>query len=461
MAATDTTSSQLEELLGDDAERPAGPHLPDHRQVPALPAGPRLPGPHLRGQRPLHADHPQPPVAGRQRPPGRHRLREHPARSTRASSTRAAPASAPTRPTSTPRTWSSWRSRAAATPWPPPSGVLGAVSRKYAHKIPFIVKLNHNELLTYPNTFDQVMFGSVQRAYDLGAAGVGATIYFGSEQSRRQLVEIVAGLRGGPPRWACSPCSGATCATTTSRTTAPTTTLAADLTGQANHLGVTIEADIIKQKLPENNGGFERHRAYGKTNAAMYDKLTHRQPDRPDPLPAGQLLHGPHRADQQRRRVLGRERPGRGRAHRRDQQARRRHGADLGPQGLPAADRRGHRACSTRSRTCTSIRTSNSKQYWPRKRMSTLFSSARRKLAASLAVAIQLQLARQLPAHGDADEHADAVLLGQQRAQRDDRAPPRWGGPRRCARWRRGPRRTSRRRAGPRPGSAAARAPGP
>jgi class I fructose-bisphosphate aldolase len=131
-------------------------------------------------------------------------------------------------------------------------GVLGSVARKYAHKIPFMVKINHNELLTYPNKFDQIMFGTVEAGLDMGAVAVGATIYFGSRR-------IAAADRRGQPGLpeatssAWRPCCGATCATARSRRTARTTTSAADLTGQANHLGVTIEADIIKQKLPENS----------------------------------------------------------------------------------------------------------------------------------------------------------------------------------------------------------------
>ncbi|MGI8664373.1 MAG: class I fructose-bisphosphate aldolase [Acidimicrobiales bacterium] len=152
-------------------------------------------------------------------------------------------------------------------------GVLGAVSRRYAHRIPFIVKLNHNELLTYPNKFDQVMFGSVEQAYDLGAAGVGATIYFGSEESTRQLREVATAfaaahqlgmftvlwcyLRNPEFKQADVDYHGA-----------------ADLTGQANHLGVTIEADIIKQKLPSSNGGFNAFKSYGKTSKLVYDELT-------------------------------------------------------------------------------------------------------------------------------------------------------------------------------------------
>jgi len=155
-------------------------------------------------------------------------------------------------------------------------GVLGSVSRSYAHKIPFIVKLNHNELLTYPTTYDQVMFASVDQAFDLGAAGVGATIYFGSETSMRQLQEVgVAFARAhdlgmftvlwcylrnpefkvGEVNYEAS----------------------ADLTGQANHLGVTIEADIIKQKQPDSNDGFGAL-GFGKTHPRVYDELTTEHP---------------------------------------------------------------------------------------------------------------------------------------------------------------------------------------
>jgi len=155
-------------------------------------------------------------------------------------------------------------------------GVLGLVSRKYAHKIPFVLKFNHNELLTYPNTFDQRLFASVEQAADMGAVGVGATIYFGSEESARQIEEVSAAFerahqlglftilwcylrnpdfkKGGTDYH-----------------------VAADLTGQANHLGVTIGADIIKQKLPENNGGFNAIK-FAKTHPAVYDQLSSDHP---------------------------------------------------------------------------------------------------------------------------------------------------------------------------------------
>ncbi|MFQ5516089.1 MAG: class I fructose-bisphosphate aldolase [Acidimicrobiia bacterium] len=155
-------------------------------------------------------------------------------------------------------------------------GVLGAVSRRYAHHIPFIVKMNHNELLTYPNTYDQIMFGSVGQAFDLGAAAVGATIYFGSDGARRQLQEVSeafieahelgmftvlwcylrnpAFVKDGVDYHA-----------------------SADLTGQANHLGATIEADLVKQKQPENNAGYTAI-GFGRTHPAVYDQLTSDHP---------------------------------------------------------------------------------------------------------------------------------------------------------------------------------------
>jgi class I fructose-bisphosphate aldolase len=150
-------------------------------------------------------------------------------------------------------------------------GVLGIIARKYAHKIPFIVKINHNELLTYPNKFDQVMFGIVQEAFDMGAAAVGATIYFGSEESTRQIVEVSAAFAKAHEL------GMATVLWCYLRNNAfkadKDYDLAADLTGQANHLGVTIQADIIKQKLPENNGGYKALK-FGKTSPLVYEKLT-------------------------------------------------------------------------------------------------------------------------------------------------------------------------------------------
>ena len=157
-------------------------------------------------------------------------------------------------------------------------GVLGAVSRRYAHRIPFIVKINHNELLTYPNRFDQVLFASVQRAWELGAVGVGATIYFGSEESTRQIVEISEAFEAAHDLgmftvlW-CYLRNPAF------KHDGVDYHLSADLTGQANHLGVTIQADIIKQKLPENNGGYTALGPdYGKTSKLVYSQLTSENP---------------------------------------------------------------------------------------------------------------------------------------------------------------------------------------
>jgi class I fructose-bisphosphate aldolase len=155
-------------------------------------------------------------------------------------------------------------------------GVLGAVARKYAHRIPFLVKINHNELLTYPNKYDQILFGSVDRAFEMGAAAIGATIYFGSEESDRQIVEIAQAferaheLGMATVLW----CYLRNPAFKTEKTDYH---LAADLTGQANHLGVTIQSDLIKQKLPENNGGFNALK-FGKTHPLVYEQLTSDHP---------------------------------------------------------------------------------------------------------------------------------------------------------------------------------------
>ena len=154
-------------------------------------------------------------------------------------------------------------------------GVLGIVSRKFAHKIPFVVKLNHNELLTYPNKFDQIYFGSVRQAYDLGAAAIGATIYFGSAESTRQIEETTEAFElahelGMVTILWCYLRNESFKADKDYHTSA-------DLTGQANHIGVTIEADIIKQKLPTNNGGFKAIK-FGKTNDKVYSELTTENP---------------------------------------------------------------------------------------------------------------------------------------------------------------------------------------
>jgi len=155
-------------------------------------------------------------------------------------------------------------------------GVLGMVSRRYAHKIPFILKLNHNEFLSYPNAYDQIRFASVKQGFDMGAAGVGATIYFGSEESKRQIQEVAEMFQHAHELgmftvlW-CYLRNSAF------KTTDVDYHLAADLTGQANHLGVTIEADIIKQKLPETNGGYNAI-TFGKTHQKVYSDLSSDHP---------------------------------------------------------------------------------------------------------------------------------------------------------------------------------------
>ena len=152
-------------------------------------------------------------------------------------------------------------------------GALGAVSRAYAHKIPFIVKMNHSELLTYPNRYDQVMFGSVEQAFDLGATGVGATIYFGSAEATRQLQEVSEAFAEAH-RLGMFTVLWCYLRNSAFKQGDVDYHAAADLTGQANHMGVTIEADIIKQKLPTTNGGFLALENYGRTNKAVYESLT-------------------------------------------------------------------------------------------------------------------------------------------------------------------------------------------
>ncbi len=160
-------------------------------------------------------------------------------------------------------------------------GNLAMMSRKYAHKIPFIVKINHNEILTYPNKYDQIMFGSVEEAWNLGAVAVGATIYFGSDNSTRQIQEVAAAFERAHEL------GMATILWCYLRNNAfkkdgKDYHVAADLTGQANHLGVTIQADIIKQKLPENNGGYKALNtggsSYGKLDERMYSQLSSDHP---------------------------------------------------------------------------------------------------------------------------------------------------------------------------------------
>ena len=159
-------------------------------------------------------------------------------------------------------------------------GVLGAVARKYAHKIPFLLKFNHNEFLTYPNKYDQIFFANVKQARDMGAVAVGATIYFGSAESSRQIVEVSQAFAAAHEM---GMATVLWCYLRNSHfKTDKDYHLSADLTGQANHLGVTVEADIIKQKLPENNGGFNalnsKENPYGKTDKRVYSELTSDHP---------------------------------------------------------------------------------------------------------------------------------------------------------------------------------------
>jgi class I fructose-bisphosphate aldolase len=159
-------------------------------------------------------------------------------------------------------------------------GVLGSVARKYAHKIPFIVKINHNELLTYPNQFDQVMFGTVEQARDMGAVAVGATIYFGSEESTRQITEVSEAFAYAH-ELGMATILWCYLRNPKFKTDEGDMHDAADLTGQANHLGVTIQADIIKQKLPTKNGGYpalNTSGSYGKTSQKVYSDLTSDNP---------------------------------------------------------------------------------------------------------------------------------------------------------------------------------------
>ena len=159
-------------------------------------------------------------------------------------------------------------------------GVLGSIARKFAHKIPFIVKINHNELLTYPNQFDQVMFGTVDQARDMGAVAVGATIYFGSDNATRQITEVSEAFAYAH-ELGMATILWCYLRNPKFKTSEGDMHDAADLTGQANHLGVTIQADIIKQKLPMRNGGYNAlniESSYGKTNKKVYEELTSDNP---------------------------------------------------------------------------------------------------------------------------------------------------------------------------------------
>jgi len=171
-------------------------------------------------------------------------------------------------------------------------GVLGAVARKYAHKIPFLVKINHNELLTYPNKFDQIMFGTIKEAWNMGAVAVGATVYFGSDESAKQLVQVAQAfaeahvLGMATVLWCYTRNPGF-------KVNGVNHESSADLTGQANHLGVTIQADIVKQKLPTQNGGFKALNtggsSYGKLDERIYTQLTS---DNPIDLTRYQVANG-------------------------------------------------------------------------------------------------------------------------------------------------------------------------
>jgi len=155
-------------------------------------------------------------------------------------------------------------------------GVLGSIGRRYAHRIPFLVKLNHNELLTYPNSYDQIMFADVEQAFEMGAAAVGATIYFGSEESRRQIQEVTEAFHRAH-ELGMATVLWAYLRNSAFKKDGVDYHTAADLTGQANHLAVTIEADIVKQKQATNDGGFTAI-GFGKTNPIVYDKLSATHP---------------------------------------------------------------------------------------------------------------------------------------------------------------------------------------
>ncbi|HXI27902.1 MAG TPA: class I fructose-bisphosphate aldolase [Vicinamibacterales bacterium] len=155
-------------------------------------------------------------------------------------------------------------------------GVLGSVARKYAHKIPFLMKFNHNEFLSYPNSFDQIRFANIRQAFEMGAMAVGATIYFGSEESKRQIQEVTELFHQAHELGMCT-VLWCYLRNPAFKTKEADYHVAADLTGQANHLGVTIEADIIKQKLPENNGGYNALN-FGKTHKKVYSDLTSDNP---------------------------------------------------------------------------------------------------------------------------------------------------------------------------------------
>jgi fructose-bisphosphate aldolase, class I len=171
-------------------------------------------------------------------------------------------------------------------------GVLGAVARKYAHKIPFLVKFNHNELLTYPNTYDQIKFGNIQQAYDMGAVAVGATVYFGSEESNRQMIEV-AQMFQQAHELGMATVLWCYMRNPNFKLDGVNHETSADLTGQANHLGATLGADILKQKLPKSNGGYKAlnsgDSSYGKLDERIYSELTS---DHPIDLTRYQVING-------------------------------------------------------------------------------------------------------------------------------------------------------------------------
>ena len=272
--ATKSPAGSLESLLGDDAAS-----LLEHTCTTVTKEHLHLPGPDFVDRVWARAtDRPACCAASRRSTPTGASAEPATSRScpsTRASSTPRARRSRPTPRTSTARSSSSWPSKADATRSRRRSACSDR-SRRWAHKIPFIVKINHNELLTYPNRFDQVLFGTVEQASDLGAVAVGATIYFGSAEATRQLQEIAVAfaraheLGMATVLWCYLRNDGF-------KKDGVDYSAAADLTGQANHLGVTIQADIIKQKLPTNNGGYTAIN-FGKTSPLVYDALSSDHP---------------------------------------------------------------------------------------------------------------------------------------------------------------------------------------
>ena len=289
--------AQIESILGDDAESLLGHtcntisserlHLPGPDFVDRVVALSDRPTPVLRSLQSLYST-----TAGW---PARATSRSCP--STRASSTRPARRSPRTPTTSIRRRIVELAIEGGCNAVATTLGALGATARRYAHRIPFLLKLNHNEFLSYPNTYDQIMFASVRQAREQGCVAVGATIYFGSAESKRQIQEVSAAFA------AAHELGMATVLWCYLRNSAfsakdggPDYHIAADLTDQANHLGVTIEADIIKQKAPETAAAGLPRPELRQDRQARLLRAADRAPDRHDPLPGGQLLHGPRRA---------------------------------------------------------------------------------------------------------------------------------------------------------------------